>query len=168
MLTTDELVQMTGAELDDLFRSLPAGPLPTGRGRGTALLGPSARGRRAGAAFVRRTAWQGKDLAPDGRSLRNRISPFGVRAVAADVYEGPSRVDGDPCVVLDYSRTPWPARWVRDEMREVVPGTYLGIVFLRSRQLPLRFVLEFAPVRLDEAATVASAERTGAPTTTSS
>jgi hypothetical protein len=163
MPTTDELVQMTGSELDDLFRSLPAGPLPTGPGAGTALLGSAIRGRRAAAAFVRRTAWQGKDLAPDGRSLRNRISPFGLRAVAARVYEGPSRVDGDPCVVLDYSRTSWLARWVRDEMREVAPGTYLGIVFLRSRQLPLRFVLEFAPASLSEAAEVAEAAEDHAP-----
>jgi hypothetical protein len=150
MPTTDDLVQMTGSELDTLFRTLPAGPLPTGSGAGTALLGSGTRGRRAAAAFVRRTAWQGKDLAADGRSLRNRISPFGLRAVAARVDEGPSRVDGEPCVVLDYSRTSWLARWVRDEMREVAPGSYLGIVFLRSRQLPLRFVLEFVPAALVE------------------
>jgi hypothetical protein len=157
MPTTDELVQMTGAELDEVFRSLPAGPLPTGFGAGTALLGSGTRARRPGVAFVRRTAWQGKDLAPDGRSLRNRITPFGIRAIAAKVYEGPSRVDGVPCVVLDYSRTSWLARWVRDEMRAVAPGTYLGIVFLRSRQLPLRFVLEFAPAALAEVATPAVA-----------
>jgi hypothetical protein len=155
--TTDELLQMSGSQLDELFGTLPAGPLPTGRGAGTALLGPGTRGRRLGAAFVRRTAWQGKDLAPDGRSLRNRIGPFGLRAVSAQVDAGPSRVDGRPCVVLDYSRTPWPARWVRDEMREVEPGRYLGIVFLGSRQLPLRFVLEFAPAPLAEVAVDAAA-----------
>jgi hypothetical protein len=35
------------------------------------------------------------------------------------------------------------ASWVRDEIRQVSPGLYLGIVFLRGRRLPLRFALRF-------------------------
>jgi hypothetical protein len=135
----------TAAGLDATFRSHPPGPIPVGRGVGTAIAleGP---GRRWFPSIVRRLAWQGKQFSVDERGnheLVNLVSPFGLRAVRAKVYESSSWVDGDPCIVLDYSRTSWVARWVRDEIREVEPGHYLGVVFVRSRRLPLMFTLEF-------------------------
>jgi hypothetical protein len=59
------------------------------------------------------------------------------------VREDSSWVDGRPCIVLDYSRTSFVASMVRDEIRELAPGVYLGVVFVRRRRLPLRFVLAF-------------------------
>ncbi|HEV8298193.1 MAG TPA: hypothetical protein VGQ20_12870 [Acidimicrobiales bacterium] len=143
-LTTRDLLAMPAADLDDLFRSSPAGPVPRGRGNGTALAATAYRVARPFARMTQLSAWQGKVFADDGTSLRNLVSPLGVRAIRAAVYEGTSRLDDRPCVVLDYSKTSWIARWVRDEIREVAPGLYLGVVFVRSRRVPIRFALDFA------------------------
>jgi hypothetical protein len=146
MTTATDLLHLSGTVLDDLFRSSPAGPQPSGRGAGTAVVAAGTVAARPLAATTRALAWQGKEFAPDGGSLRNLLTPFGVRAVAAKVYEDDSWFDGQPCIVLDYSETSKAARWVRDEIREVAPGLYLGLVYVRSRRLPVRFTLQFAPV----------------------
>lgn len=50
-------------------------------------------------------------------------------------------MDGSECIDLDYSKTSFVARWIRDEIREVSPGLFLGIVFWSKRR-----VGRFAPV----------------------
>jgi hypothetical protein len=40
-----------------------------------------------------------------------------------------SWVDGQECVLLDYSRSSRICGWIRDEIREVSPGVYLGVVW---------------------------------------
>jgi hypothetical protein len=49
-------------------------------------------------------------------------------------------VDGRECIVLDYSKSWLVARWIRDEIREVAPGQYLGVVFV-GRVKVLNFAL---------------------------
>ena len=46
------------------------------------------------------------------------------------------------CIVLDYSETSLLAHWIRDEIREVAPRTYLGKVYLGKKRL-IDFALEF-------------------------
>ncbi len=142
-ITATDLLRLSARELDALFASGTTGPAPTGVGAGTAILAPSTRLAGPLATVTRAVAWQGKELAADGRSLRNLLSPLGLRAVRASVYEGPSRIDGGPCLVLDYSSTSKLATWVRDEIRLVGPGLYLGVVYVRSRRLRLWFALQF-------------------------
>jgi hypothetical protein len=159
MTTATDLLHLSGTDLDDLFRASPAGPLPSGMGAGTAVVAAGTVAARPLAATTRLLAWQGKDFAPDGGSLRNLLTPFGVHAVEAKVYEDDSWFDGRPCVVLDYSATSKTARWVRDEIRQVAPGLYLGLVYVRSRRLPVRFTLQFAAA---EGASQGAAEREAA------
>lgn len=128
-------------ELDELFRNACAGDIPVGPTEGTALFAPGKRVGRVLAAVTRLLFWQGKEFVPETQHLKNLITPFGVRAIAANVYEDDSWVDGRRCIVLDYSTTSWVARWVRDEIREVEPNHYLGIVYVRTRRLPLMFAL---------------------------
>ena len=45
------------------------------------------------------------------------------------MYIAPSWFDGQPAIILDYSKTSLIAHKVRDEIREVSPGTFLGIVY---------------------------------------
>jgi hypothetical protein len=97
---------------------------------------------RALSAFIRALVWRGKEFTAGG-SLRNIMTPFGVRTIRASVYEAPSRLDGRPSIVLDYSSTSRVASWVRDEIRQIAPGLYLGIVYVRGWRLPLRFTLHF-------------------------
>jgi hypothetical protein len=44
-------------------------------------------------------------------------------------YIAPSKIDGGPALAVDYDtpRNPWWQRGVLDELREVIPGVFLGI-----------------------------------------
>jgi hypothetical protein len=143
MLTARELPSMRGNELDDLFVNAPAGEIPVGKGSGQALMATGTFAARALLAITRLLAWQGKEFDGPSHSLRNLITPFGLKAITADVYVDASLADGRPCIVLDYSKTSRAAGWVRDEIREVAPGLYVGLVYAGTRKLPIRFSLEF-------------------------
>lgn len=143
MPTASELPLMRGSQLDDLFAAAPAGDIPSGKGRGQALMGTGTIAARPLLATTRLLVWQGKVFDSASHSLRNLITPFGVKAITADIYVDASLLDGRPCVVLDYSKTSRVAGWVRDEIREIGPGLYLGLVYAGSRRLPIRFSLAF-------------------------
>jgi hypothetical protein len=51
-------------------------------------------------------------------------------------------LDGAECIVLDYSETSLIAHWIRDEIPEVIPGLYLGLVYWDHDRV-LNFVLRF-------------------------
>ncbi len=74
--------------------------------------------------------------------LRNRILPLGLNAIIAKVYKAPSWLDQKECIVLDYSETSLLARWIRDEIRQIAPGTYLGKVYWDKKRL-IDFALHF-------------------------
>jgi hypothetical protein len=137
-----QLLKMPQAQLDELYRSSPAGDVPRGEGQGTLLVAPGTKLSRVAARFVHHVAWQGKVFDPERGELRNQVSPIGIKAVGAKVYRGPSWFDGNECIVLDYSRTSLIARLVRDEIREIAPGLYLGIAYL-DRIKTVNFVLSF-------------------------
>ena len=137
-----DLVARTRRELGELFRSAPAGPIPDGRGRGTVLLGTGGPLARAAAAVTYALLWRGKIIDPASGTLKNLMGPFALRAIVARVRPEDSWYDGEPCIVLDYSRTSFVARAIRDEIREVSPGVYLGLVFLGRRHV-LDFALDF-------------------------
>jgi hypothetical protein len=141
-VATLDLRRTTGRRLDALFRSSAPGPRPTGRGTGIAIVSATWLGRTL-SALIRAVAWRGKEFSADGRRLHNVMTPFELRAIVAAVYDGPSRLDGRPSIILDYSRTSSLARLIRDELRQVAPGLYLGIVFVGGFRLPLRFTLRF-------------------------
>lgn len=130
--TVDEstLLEMHQRDLDTLFAEAPAGAVPIGVLDGVALLLPGRPVTRLVATVIQKLFWRGKVVEPSGHALRNRITPLDLRAIAAAVYLGQSRVDGRPCVVLDYSVTSVFASEVRDEIRLVAPGLYLGVIWL--------------------------------------
>ena len=121
-----QLLRLRRAELDEPFAGAEAGPMPDGEYRGTLILPLDAVPLRGIAASVGRLAWRGKVFDAGARRVINRMLPFGVRAVAAELRRGPSRLDGRECIVLDYARTSSVARGVRDELRLLRPGLYLG------------------------------------------
>jgi hypothetical protein len=133
---------MSQAELDALFSSLEAGPIPDGEGDGTAIIAPGTVFTREIAAFVNHFAWQGKVFDAKAGLLKNRILPFGLNAIVARVYKQASWLDGKECIVLDYSETSMVAHWVRDEIRLISSGSYLGIVYWDKTRL-IDFALRF-------------------------
>lgn len=136
------LVGQTAGELADLFGTGTAGAVPDGRGRGTVLLGTGGRAARVAAALCYALAWRGKVVNARAGRLKNLVTPLGIRAIEAAVYKQDSWYDGATCIVLDYSRTSLLARKVRDEIREVAPGVFLGLVFWGRRHV-LDFALDF-------------------------
>ena len=146
--TADGLLEMSPVQLDALFQESPAGAIPEGHGDGTVVAFGGTALARPVARLARAVAWKGKTFSPATHDLKNEIGPLGIHAVRAMVYEQDSWLDGRPCIVLDYSRTSFVAGWIRDEIREVSPGLYLGIVWgvgrvFGGRKLVLRFALHF-------------------------
>lgn len=136
------LLQMSSADLDTLFSSSPAGDLPDGPAKGTAIIASGTKFSGEIAEFVNIFAWQGKTFDAKRGVLRNRILPIGLNAIVATVYKGPSWLDNKDCIVLDYSETSLLAHWIRDEIRLIGPGFYLGRVYWDKKPL-IHFCLQF-------------------------
>jgi hypothetical protein len=132
---------MSQRELDDLFSSSPAGPTPAGVADGRAIVAPGTP-VEAGLEPLLGVAWRGKVFYPERRDLLNRIGPFGVLFARAQVYRDASWFDGRETIVLDYSIAGLPFRAIRDEIREVAPGLYLGVVYWVGAKT-INFALQF-------------------------
>jgi hypothetical protein len=136
------VARMSRDELDRLFRDSPAGPIPAGQARGTAILFPGTAIDRAIGGLVRALVWKGKVFSSATGDLKNRIGPLGTPLIRAKVYQDKSWFAQGPAIILDYSKTSLVARMIRDEIRQVGPGVYLGQVFWGKRRIAL-FMLEF-------------------------
>ena len=138
----DQLLEMSDKELDDLFGKSPAGPIPNGKADGTAIVANNTKFSGIIARIINHFGWQGKTFDAKHGTLRNRITAFGLNAIVAEVYEGPSLLDGQPCIILDYSKTSEVAERIRDEIRLVAPQTYLGRVYWDDKPT-IHFALQF-------------------------
>jgi hypothetical protein len=136
------MLDMSRDEIDDLFRSSPAGEIPKGKAKGTVISHPGTEFAEIAAKLVHLIAWQGKVFDPEKGELLNEITPLHLDSIRAKVYNDESWFDGKDCIVLDYSKTSLVAHWIRDEMRQVGPGVYLGIVYWDKTRI-LNFSLEF-------------------------
>jgi hypothetical protein len=141
-IAVSDLLKMTQAQLDELFTNSPAGEIPDGEAKGTAIVAPGTTYTEDIAEFVNHFAWQGKTFDAKKGVLRNRILPLGLNAIIAKVYKGPSWLDGKECIVLDYSDTSLLAHWIRDEIREIGQGLYLGKVYWGKKRL-IDFAIQF-------------------------
>jgi len=141
-LDVAQLMKMPQAQLDELFRNSPAGNIPSGEGEGTVIIDPDTELTDIAAKFAHVFAWQGKVFDPETGQLCNKILPPGIRAIIANVYKDKSWFDEKECIVLDYSQTSLIAHWIRDEIRQVASGLYLGIVYWDKARL-INFALAF-------------------------
>jgi hypothetical protein len=137
-----DLLGMSQADLDALFSASESGPIPNGESDGTAIIAPGTVFSPEIAALINIFAWKGKVFDAAAGVLRNRILPFGLNAIIAKVYKDASWLDGKECIVLDYSQTSEVAQWIRDEIRLIGPGMYLGKVYWDKTRL-IDFVLQF-------------------------
>ena len=138
----EKLLSMSQADLDTLFGQCAAGEIPDGEADGTAIVAPGTKFSSNIAKFISNFAWQGKVFDARKGVLKNRILPFGLNAIIAKVYKGSSWLDGKECIVLDYSDTSVIAQWIRDEIRQIEPGLYLGKVYWEKKRL-IDFALKF-------------------------
>ncbi|MFT7185793.1 MAG: hypothetical protein ACI84K_001176 [Pseudohongiellaceae bacterium] len=143
--TVDQWVKMSRSHLDAIYKKAKAGKLPQGDTIGTAIFAGSPLPRILSSA-ANLLAWQGKvfDLfSPDFDSgvVINKVSPLGLNLIVAKTYRDKSWMDGKDTIVIDYSGTSLVARQIRDEIREVEPGLYLGKVWWGKTRV-LDFSLE--------------------------
>ena len=139
-VTLDGLLRMSPAEIEAIYRQGTAAAIPPGRVRGTALLAPGtwrARPLSRGA----RLLWQGKVIEPDQATAVNRF--LGMRMIRGQLYQGPSWLDGAPALILDYSQTSRVYARNRDEIRQIAPGLFLGLMYDRTTTPP-RLSMSFA------------------------
>jgi len=140
--TVASWLDLTRQELDDLYMAAQPGPIPQGDTQGTPIVWflPF---KREVARIASKFIWQGKcfKVSSDEKTahLSNKVSPFGAKFIDAHVYFGESWLDGNQTIVIDYSTTSLLAHKVRDEIRQITPGHYLGKVWWGKRR-----VLDFA------------------------
>lgn len=127
----DELVRSDRATLEALYSQGTVTTPPPGFAPGRAIPNPGARNT------VRRSKtigllWKGKVFS-EGQMI-NRLAG-GREAVTASVYVGESWLDGKPSLILDYAGS---KRFgdVRDEMREISPGIFVGLTYVRKCPQP--------------------------------
>ena len=139
--TVADLLGMTQLQLDDLFKASPAGPIPNGPAKGTAIIAPGTKYSEHIAEVINRFGWQGKVFDAERGQLKNRVLVFGLEAIIAKVYKGPSwlrqRVHR-----ARHSETSLLAHFIRDEIRLIEPDFYLGKVYWRKDRL-IDFCLQF-------------------------
>lgn len=155
-LTLEQLTRMSVDELGRVYRDARApadlhalAGSPAGRmlaAVGPLDLGPI-RSRVAKLARAKWFPWAGKTfraLDEERGDGVNRVRLLGER-YRFELSFGPSAIDGEPCVILDYdlSENPWPIRQIRDELREVSPGLFLGPALATTGAEP-KLVLWFA------------------------
>ena len=140
--TAAQLLSMSSQQLDDLFGSSPAGDIPNGEAQGTAIIAPGTTFSKETAEVISLFGWKGKTFDAAHGTLRNRILAFGIDAIVAEVYKGESWFDGKECIVLDYSKTSIVASHIRDEIRQIGAGNYLGLVFW-DKNRTIHFALQF-------------------------
>jgi hypothetical protein len=140
--TVAQLLAMSSKELDDLFGSSPAGDIPNGEADGTAIIAPDTKFSPEIASLINIFTWKGKTFDAANGTLTNRILAFGLNAIVAKVYKAPSWFDNKECIVLDYSHTSLLAKHIRDEIRLIGPGQYLGLVYW-DKNRSIHFELQF-------------------------
>jgi hypothetical protein len=139
-LSLKSLARLSCPELEQLYRHAEPKPIPGGFARGRPIYcadKPLAGLRSALTGLV----WRGKVLDAADQSLVNQW--LGLRAIKARLYFGPSWLDGKPALIMDYCGTSHVWADVRDEVREVAPGLFLGAMFRRDPCGP-KFQMFFA------------------------
>jgi len=140
-LSLDYLVHMSRCDLERLYRQAPPGTVAEGYARGRAIRWPGTT-LTAPMSRATRLLWRGKIFHNSEGRLVNQWC-CGIRAITARVDYGPSWLDGQPSIIMDYSQTSHVWSNVRDEIREVAPGLFLGIMYHRKCPEP-KFVMYFA------------------------
>jgi len=141
-ITTADLMQMSPAALEDLYRRSPVGEIPNGQSNGTVVFVAGLPTNQLLAAIVKLLAWQGKVFYREQGFLLNRVTLFGWQLVKANVDRGKSWFCDGEAIILDYAKTSFVAQNIRDEIREVSPGVYLGQAYWDQTRV-LCFALEF-------------------------
>lgn len=155
-LRLDDLLRLDAAGLETLYRTARVPRLDDVQGdlKGRMLAWPAIKGGLAAAlrrfAGSDRFPWRGKTfraLGPDRGEGDNRVLSDRRHWYRFTTFVGPSRAGAFDAVQLDYDHpeNPFFIRAIKDEIRELRPGLYLGQAWLETggrARLVLYFGLE--------------------------
>jgi hypothetical protein len=137
---------MNAVQLASTYAAGESIPIPGGRSRGIALLFPNT-GLTPALAQISRLVWQGKVVYPERGTLVNRV--FGFPLIPAKVYEGESWFDDGRAIIIDYSKTSSTFFYMRDEVRRIAEGLWLGRSYYRKGprgKYVLTFAMDFSAI----------------------
>ena len=126
-LTLEQLSCMSWCQLEQIYTQAVPGSIPTGYLRGQAIYCPDALFTPTRSKMTK-AVWHGKHFCPEEGMLINQWC-LGAQAVRARVGYGESWLDGKPSIIMDYRGVSHIWSDVRDEIREVAPGVYLGLMY---------------------------------------
>jgi hypothetical protein len=138
-----QLKCLSPEELEQAYACGQGGSFPSGFGKGELLMLANTK-RPKMKTRMANVVWKGKTFDDDGYFINQWA---GFKALHSYAAEGPSWYDGLPCVVMEYpAGTPVFAN-MRDEIREVGPGVWLGMFFEREPCPKFRgfFALQCSP-----------------------
>lgn len=120
---TDKTIRNLGpCEWEAVFRSGTINCGPCGRTFGTVLYADGKHPRIH--AHLQGTIWKGKTFHCDGTFTNRWLG--GVHAISTSTYIDTSWLDGQPCLVMQYPPDAPIFGNVRDELRQICPGVWLG------------------------------------------
>jgi len=131
--TPEQLLRMCESDLMSLYKCSGPAPVPKTYTPGLVIFKPGSCITVPTARALECTAWQGKYFPCEGTMVNRQ---FGMPTVKATIYAGQSWLDGRPSTVFDYADTSLVCKRYRDEVREVSPGVYLGIMHRRGKDGP--------------------------------
>ncbi|NET33367.1 MAG: hypothetical protein F6K19_15325 [Cyanothece sp. SIO1E1] len=133
---------MSQAEIDQLYKQGSVDKIPDGDSKGIAIIFAGTIWAKILAFISKLFFWEGKFFYRDQKFFLNKIPPFGIRAFKGEIYTAEGRFCEGEAIILDYSKTSFIFRQVKEEMREIAPGLYLAQVYWGDQRIS-NFTLEF-------------------------
>lgn len=127
-LTMKDLQKMSACELGELYAVSEVGTPFSGPMEGKILIITDAKFPKLRAKF-QNIAWKGKNAQPDGTFVNRWVG--GIEKIGSRYEIAPSWVDGKPAIVVEYPSDTKLLWNMRDEVREVAPGLYMGPIYDR-------------------------------------
>jgi len=149
--TLDDLAKLSTSDLASIYAggSIPSSFADFGRHPRGRVLAVRYLDNRVAALLVRRIAalsvfpWRGKTLAATARYTGDGINRIRV-GISTNWFEfamqvEPSVIDGEDTVVFNYAGkgNPWLISIIRDELREIETGLFVGPAMLRTPRGPV-------------------------------
>ena len=132
-LNIDSLGKMSASQLEELYRNGKVFEPSDGYLKGKAFPKPDKLGHQFRSEAIG-LVWKGKNIYTKEAVMLNQVGKK--QKVAASISKEESWLDGKPSVIFDYASGPKWAQKARDEVREIAPGLYLGIMYFRDCPCP--------------------------------
>lgn len=132
-LNIDSLGKMSASQLEELYRNGKVFEPSDGYLKGKAFPKPDKLGHQLRSEAIG-LVWKGKNIYTKEAIMLNQVGKK--QKVAASISKEESWLDGKPSVIFDYASGPKWAQNARDEVREIAPGLYLGIMYFRDCPCP--------------------------------